>query len=350
MKYGKIRIEDGNLIFTKHVMTNYLPCKDILWAYMRREGVDGGGQKQISASYLVIITKRRKRYKFDMTDKEIQECIQLLKALNPNITTGFPKGGRIALQSLPNTRDLGALVTEDGRHILPKRLLRSGTLYHVSLVDQDILQEEYRLKTVIDLRSYAERREKPDTVMEGVKYHHIPIVDEETVGLEHRATMLDVLMNFNPSSDDFMEKHYANLVHDKFSVNQYAKFMDVLLHHEDGAVLWHCSAGKDRAGVATVFLLCALGVSKEVIKEDFMKTNLYMEDELLHMIRLLESKTIVDPKVMDNVRMMFKVKESYLDSLFDTIEKDYGSVDRFLRKALCLTPKTIEALKNKYLV
>ncbi len=95
MKYGKIRIEDGNFIFAKHMMMNYLPCKDILWAYKRKEGVEGGAQKQFSTSSLVIITRRKKRYQFDLTDREIQDCIQLLKALNPNIVTGFPKGGRI---------------------------------------------------------------------------------------------------------------------------------------------------------------------------------------------------------------------------------------------------------------
>ena len=41
MKYGKIRIEDGNFIFSKHMMMNYLPCKDIIWAYKRKEGVEG---------------------------------------------------------------------------------------------------------------------------------------------------------------------------------------------------------------------------------------------------------------------------------------------------------------------
>ena len=76
MKYGKIRIEDGNLIFSKHMMMNYLPCKDILWAYKRKEGVEGGAQKQFSTSSLVIITRRKKRYQFDLTDREIQDCIQ----------------------------------------------------------------------------------------------------------------------------------------------------------------------------------------------------------------------------------------------------------------------------------
>ena len=61
MKYGKIRIEDGYLVFTRHMMLNSLPCKDILWAYMRREGTDKTGEKQLIINYLVIITRRQKR-------------------------------------------------------------------------------------------------------------------------------------------------------------------------------------------------------------------------------------------------------------------------------------------------
>ena len=94
MKYGKIRIEDGFLVFTRHMMINNLPCKDIVWAYMRKEGADEGDDRQLSVNYLVIVTRRKKRYKFDMTEKEIHECIRILKILNPDMATGFPKGGR----------------------------------------------------------------------------------------------------------------------------------------------------------------------------------------------------------------------------------------------------------------
>lgn len=45
MRYGKIRIEDGFFVFTRHMMLNSLPCKDILWAYMRREGADKTSEK-----------------------------------------------------------------------------------------------------------------------------------------------------------------------------------------------------------------------------------------------------------------------------------------------------------------
>lgn len=350
MKYGKIRIEDGNFIFAKHMMMNYLPCKDILWAYRRKEGVEGGIQKQFSTSSLVIITRRKKRYQFDMTDREIQNCIQLLRALNPAIVTGFPKGSRIQLQSLPNTRDLGALTTEDGRHILPKRLLRSGSLYHVSIADQDTLLNEYHLTTVVDFRTRMECLEKPDTVMNGVEYHEIPIIDEETLGITRSGSVAEMFRNFREVPDDFMLNQYASLVRDEYSVKQYARFLDVLLHQDEGAVLWHCSAGKDRVGVGTALLLCALGVPKKTIYEDFMKTNLYLESEMEYMIRLLETKMIVDNETIDKIRLLYKVKEDYLDIVFRTIRKEYGSMDMFMKKALYMTPKTTEALRKKYLV
>ena len=126
--------------------------------------------------------------------------------------------------------------------------------------------------------------------------------------------------------------------------------MDVLLHQEDGAVLWHCSAGKDRAGVGTALLLCALGVPRKTISEDYMKTNLYLDEEMNHMVRYLESKMIVDNQTMDKIRLLYRVKEEYLDCVFETIEKDYGSVEQFMKKALYMHPKTIEALRKKYLV
>ena len=350
MRFGKIRIEDGNLIFARHMMLNNLPCKDIIWAYMRREGVEGGRQKQFTTSSLVVITRRRKRYQFDMTDREIQECIQILKALNPEMTTGFPRGGRIHLQSLPNTRDLGALMTKDGRHILPRKLLRSGSLYHVSLADQDMLLEDYKLSTVIDFRTEAEREQKPDTIMKGVEYYPIPVLDEETSGITQAGTLMDMLTNFDQVPDEFICKQYENLVRDEICIKQYANFLDVVLHQKKGAVLWHCSAGKDRVGIGTALLLYALGVPRKTIKEDFLKTNVYLDNEMQHMVRYLETRMIVTPEIMDKVRLLYKVKGEYLDTAFRTIEKDYGSVDYFMRKALYMNPKTIEALRNKYLV
>ena len=114
MRYGKIRVEDGNLIFFRHMIQNNLPCRDIVWAYIHREGENAEeAVKQMISNYLVIITRRKKRYQFEMTEHEAQDCLRILKLFNPEMATGFPKGGRITMQSLSNTRDLGAIATKD---------------------------------------------------------------------------------------------------------------------------------------------------------------------------------------------------------------------------------------------
>ena len=71
MRYGKIRVEDGNLIFFRHMIQNNLPCRDIVWAYIHREGENAEeAVKQMISNYLVIITRRKKRYQFEMTEHE----------------------------------------------------------------------------------------------------------------------------------------------------------------------------------------------------------------------------------------------------------------------------------------
>ncbi len=120
MRYGKIRIEDGNLIFLRHMIQNNLPCRDIVWAYIHREGENAeAAVKQMISNYLVIITRRKKRYRFEMTEHEAQDCLRLFENIESGHGHRLSRGGRLPLLNLPNTRDLGALATKDGRHIIP---------------------------------------------------------------------------------------------------------------------------------------------------------------------------------------------------------------------------------------
>lgn len=350
MKFGKIQIEGGHLNYTRHMMINSLPCEDILWAYMRRESADESAVKQVISNYLVVVTRRKKRYKFDMTEREVQECIRILKMLNPAMAVGYPKGGRIHLQSLPNTRDLGALTTDGGLHIIPRKLLRSGDLYHLSMSDKEILADEYNLKTVVDFRTEAERRERPDTIMAGVEYYHIPIFDEDGVGLSREKKDVRAFMENTENAQDFMQKQYETIIRDQYSIKQYAKFLDLILHHKDGAILWHCSMGKDRAGVGTILLLSALGVPEDTIREDYLRTNRYLEGDRRYMERLMETKGAVGAEMEQKLDILFQVKESYIDAVFRVIREEYGSMDKFLRKGLYLTPKAKEELCDKYLL
>ena len=78
-----------------------------------------------------------------------------------------------------------------------------------------------------------------------------------------------------------------------------------------------------------------------------MKTNMYLDKEMEYMIRFLETKMIVDNQVMDKIRLFYRVKEEYLDIVFETIKKIFGSMDMFMKKALYMNPKNIEVLRKK---
>ena len=60
---------------------------------------------------------------------------------------------------------------------------------------------------------------------------------------------------------------------------------------------------------------------------------MYLDKEMEYMIRFLETKMIVDNQVMDKIRLFYRVKEEYLDIVFETIKKDFGSMNMFMKKS-----------------
>ena len=56
------------------------------------------------------------------------------------------------------------------------------------------------------------------------------------------------------------------------------------------------------------------------------------------------------PRVAENMSIFFRVKESYIDRVFQIIRQEYGTVERFLRRGLYLTPRAVEELRDKYLI
>ena len=164
---------------------------------------------------------------------------------------------------IQNKRDLGGIRTKDNRVIRPGMIVRSAQLAKAEDNDLD------GIATIIDLRSIAERDEMPDQTC-GREYLPLPIfakVNDGVDGVSHE------------------EKKEQSLIPDMavlygILMRQYAEsFRTVLLaimqhDYSKGAVLWHCSEGKDRCGMTTALVLEALGVDREMILEDYLKTNL----------------------------------------------------------------------------
>ncbi len=263
---------------------------------------------------------------------------------------------RIPLQGLPNTRDLGGFETMDGRRIRPHRLLRSGQLADMTEADREKLLNEYELRTVVDLRTERERREFPDPEMEGVAYYENPILEELAVGLTREkgafADMLSLLSRQLEQGTDAVEEYmtglYRDFVKNPFARGQYRSFFQILLKQEEGAVLWHCSAGKDRAGIGCVLVLWALGVPEPAIRADYLKVNEFAAAAVEKQLAALDGQ-IGDPALKDCLRGLMQVRESYLDGVLNEIREESGSMERFLEQEMGLDDKARERLCALYL-
>ena len=89
----------------------------------------------------------------------------------------------ISFAGIINARDLGGLTTADGKTIRKGLLLRAANLSQATDADLAKLRRDYRLSSIIDLRTAVERKEKPDRIPEDVELRIHPIFDEATAGI-----------------------------------------------------------------------------------------------------------------------------------------------------------------------
>ena len=127
----------------------------------------------------------------------------------------------------------------------------------------------------------------------------------------------------------------------------YENFLRGLID-DDAPTLFHCTAGKDRAGFAAAISLIALGVSREDVIEDYMKTNAFTKDrieEILGQIKLM-SLYQTDTEIL---RPLIGVERVYIETAFKTAEEKYGSLENFIRDGLNISDEDIQKLRNNFL-
>ena len=260
---------------------------------------------------------------------------------------------RWLLRGAPNARDLGGLPTMDGRTIRPGLLLRSGELAGITEPDAQTLTK-YPLRTVVDFRTDLEREQKPDRVLPGVQYVHCPIVQQAAAGLtreEHADPYAAVVAHAKAMAGReraFMCELYRSLVTQAFSIAHYRQFFALLLAQTDGALLYHCTAGKDRVGVGTMLLLTALGVDWPVIVENYLITNERMAASTDCLLTAVVDYDLSEAE-REVIRTFDRADAAFLTAARDAVAERYGSVDAFLTQALGVGEAERAALRARYL-
>lgn len=259
------------------------------------------------------------------------------------------------LQGVPNFRDLGGLETADRRKIKPHKLLRGGHLAQLTPGDRQLLTETYDLKTVIDLRTGKERSQKPDQALPGVENIHCPIFESKEEGItretvtEEDPVQTAIAMAKRMEGDSFnrMCGLYGVLLEEQ-GIAHYREFFRHLLAQEEGALLWHCTMGKDRCGTAAVFLETALGVPWETVVEDYLFSNVRIQPLTEQTIQAARAYTD-DEALFEQMRILDAADLAFLNTMRDKAIALSGSLEDFLRIELDLTDEKREILKARYL-
>lgn len=256
------------------------------------------------------------------------------------------------LTGAPNARDLGGLRTIDGGEIRKGLLIRSDMLQHLTEEDCRIL-EGIPLKTVIDFRTEREQREMPDAAIPGVEYVSCPILEEMT-GITREQATDDIPPYYRAAiaagfeAENRMTQLYIPLVEGEYSLKHYQEFLDHVLNHEGGALLYHCTAGKDRVGIGTMLILTALGVNRETILEDYLLTNQYCKSAVDRTVETAKQYSDA-PSTEFAIRAFDSARERYLRTAWESIDRRYGDVKTFMTERLDFGEEKQAALREKYL-
>lgn len=263
---------------------------------------------------------------------------------------------RITLKGARNVRDLGGFPTEDGRHIKAHRLIRGNELFVMKAEDLKLLTEVYELKKVIDFRTVVERTEHPEPEMPGVVNLHLPALSEKALGVTREGQDTDftgqlVKQIRTPGFDTtaYMAGIYRDIIRSEKARAVYSQVFDELLAQKEGAVYWHCTAGKDRAGIASIFIEKALGVPEELIQKDYFMTNIFLHEVNERMCANIE-RTVGDTSIHEDLMKMFMVQPAYLAMMDATIEEEgFKDLDDFIERALGMDDDKIKRLRDMYL-
>lgn len=223
------------------------------------------------------------------------------------------------LPSLGNFRDLGGLPLGSGGRTRAGRLYRSPRPTGLSPADLQLLDGR-GIVAIVDFRGVSEAASAPMALSPGLMARRVGLAIEPQAGARIRALEAEGAVS-HEAAHAIMVESYRAYVTDHAPT--YARFVR-LVAEADGAVLFHCSAGKDRTGFAAALVLAALGAPEDAILADYLRTN-----------RDWQPPADIGGRVPESYRRaLLGVDEAYLAAAFEVLHRDHGGAERFVRTAL----------------
>lgn len=252
---------------------------------------------------------------------------------------------KIDLTYQKNVRDLGGLEGVNGKHIKYNCLFRGGVLARVSSADIKTLKS-LNLTDIVDFRGQDEFINHPDYKLDGVSYHNFSVINN-TLKKEDRKIDDGNLLWFIGDNDgnSHLLETYIKTIRNPLSQQAYKEFFKILVQ-DNKRVYFHCSQGKDRAGMAAFFIEMALGVKMEDAIEDYLLSNQAMVDKYQALLSFVKDKPFFNKTYEQSLKDVFSAKLEYLNAAIKEINDNYGGIDNYLVNVLEID---IEKLRKLYL-
>jgi protein-tyrosine phosphatase len=239
-----------------------------------------------------------------------------------------------------NFRDIGGYATETGHVVRRGRIFRSGMMVHFS--ESGCAQlARLGVQVICDFRTTAERAHAP------TRWQAMGAAEYWSRDYETSSAEIDRLMR----GADFTAAEARRIMIDNYRVlafEQAPSYRELLLRIARGQlpIVFNCTAGKDRTGVATAILFSLLGVPRTTILEDYAYT-----DEAL----ARDKETLVKRGVFKAWREdeaftpLLRADPEYLSTMFDAVEEKFGSMLEFIERDLKLDRQQMAAIRNQML-
>ena len=277
------------------------------------------------------------------------------------ISTSGLKQQFIPVNGIINARDLGGYIMQDGRRLRDGMLLRSAHLADATDEDLQYLSS-IPIAKVIDFRKDIEMNGKTDRMVPGAEYIRLEIdasgkivsqatEDEKrlfTGNKQFDVKKFMVMAAFNPMAQRIAQQMYPNLTNDPECRKQFKQFFRLILDTANGAILYHCTQGKDRTGFASALILAALGAGRDTIVADFDATNrVYEEDvrQCCQNVRLMGGKE----NEIATVKSFLGANTDNFIKALESIDREFGTMEAYLKGPIGLTEQDILTLRERYL-
>ena len=257
---------------------------------------------------------------------------------------------QIGLSSVHNARQLGGYIIGD-KQIKKDLLLRTARLSALSAEDSLLLAEKYKVQCIYDFRSAGEIQTAPDIIPGSSRHLPLSISFSDNNGqadykVESDAQMIQMLLENaeHPMIQAMCEVMYDKIFFEESSQEVYRRFFaDLLtLDPNDGAVLWHCTQGKDRAGCASAMLLAALGADRDLIMADFTLSKHYYDPHTAKIPTATEAQ-------QKAISTLISANPAIFEATLDKVEARYGSLERYLTECIGVTTEMMETLRERFL-